>query len=91
MNNGIKSFRIEENNLMATKDLGDFGGPNQWHLWVKTKDGHWDDIQWMNVNKIQQFCLNNFSNNRHICHSRKRILIHLNACVFIKGSIQTGL
>ena len=55
MNNGIKSFRIEVNNLMATKDLGDFGGPNQWHLWVKTKDGHWDDIQWMNVNKIQQF------------------------------------
>ena len=55
MSNGIKSFRVEEGNLMATKDLSDFGGPNQWNLWVKTKDGYWEDIQWMGVNKIQQF------------------------------------
>jgi len=53
--NGISNFVVEEGNLGATKDMSDFGGPNQWKLLVKTAEGRWEDVQWMNVNKIQQF------------------------------------
>ena len=53
--NGISNFTVEEGNLGATKDMSDFGGPNQWNLLVKTAEGRWEDVQWMNVHKIQQF------------------------------------
>lgn len=53
--NGISNFVVEEGNLGATKDMSDFGGPNMWRLNVKTANGYWEDVQWMNVNKIQQF------------------------------------
>ena len=26
-----------------------------WEFKVKNKDGWWEDVQWMDVNKIQQF------------------------------------
>jgi hypothetical protein len=26
-----------------------------WDLKVKNKDGWWEDVQWMDVNRIQQF------------------------------------
>lgn len=53
--NGISNFVVQEGNLGATKDMSDFGGPNQWRLHVKTADGRWEDVQWMNVHRIQQF------------------------------------
>jgi hypothetical protein len=53
--NGIKADRIEEGNLAAVKNSSDFGGPNMWDLKVKNKDGWWEDVQWMDVNRIQQF------------------------------------
>jgi hypothetical protein len=53
--NGISNFVVEEGNLGAQKCMDDFGGPNQWNLLIKTAEGRWEDVQWMNVNKIQQF------------------------------------
>mgnify|MGYP007097513368 CR=1 FL=1 len=53
--NGIKACAIEEGNLGAVKSSSDFGGPNMWDLKIKNKDGWWEDVQWMNVNRIQQF------------------------------------
>jgi len=53
--NGIKAHSIEEGNLGAVKSSNDFGGPNMWEFKVKNKDGWWEDVQWMDVNKIQQF------------------------------------
>jgi hypothetical protein len=53
--NGISNYVVEEGNLGAQKCMDDFGGPNQWNLLIKTAEGRWEDVQWMNVNKIQQF------------------------------------
>ena len=53
--NGIKPQVIQEGNLGAVKDTDDFGGPNQWRLHIKTANGYWEDVQWMNVHRIQQF------------------------------------
>ena len=55
MNNGIKSCVIEEGNLRAVKCTGDFGGPNMWDLYIKTIDGYWESVQWVNSYKAQQF------------------------------------
>jgi hypothetical protein len=46
---------VIEGNLKAEKDTGDFGGPNQWRLHVKTNQGRWESVQWMNVHSIQRF------------------------------------
>jgi hypothetical protein len=46
---------ITEGNLQAVKDTGDFGGPNKWRLRIKTNNGWFEDVQWMEVYKIQQF------------------------------------
>ena len=53
--NNIKDCEIIEGNLKAVKDTGDFGGPNMWHLHIKTNDGWWESVQWMGVYKIQKF------------------------------------
>ena len=53
--NGISNFVVEEGNLGAQKCMDDFGGPNQWNLLVKTAEGRLEDVQCMNVHKIQQF------------------------------------
>jgi len=53
--NGISNFLVDEGNLRAEKCVDDFGGPNMWRLHVKTSDGYWENVQWMNVYKIQQF------------------------------------
>jgi len=53
--NGIGNFVVEEGNLGAVKDMRDFGGPNMWTLHVKTAEGRWEDVQWMDVHRIQQF------------------------------------
>jgi hypothetical protein len=52
---GIKPSTIVEGNLKAEKCLGNFGGPNQWDLYVKTVEGYWDRVQWMSVYNIQPF------------------------------------
>ena len=52
---GIEKHVIEEGNLRAVKDTGDFGGPNQWHLEVKDATGWFRNVQWMHVSKIQPF------------------------------------
>ena len=52
---GIEKHVIEEGNLRAVKDTGDFGGPNQWHLEVKDATGWFRNVQWMHVSKIQAF------------------------------------
>ena len=55
MKNGIESQVIEEGNLRAVKDTGDFGGPNMWHFKVKDATGCFRDVQWMDVSNIQPF------------------------------------
>jgi len=50
----IKSHSVIEGNLRADKCLSDFGGPNQWDLYVKTVEGYWENVQWMNVYRIQE-------------------------------------
>ena len=52
---GIKHQVIEEGNLAAVKDTDDFGGPNQWNLHIRTAEGYWEQVQWMNVYRAQQF------------------------------------
>lgn len=51
----IQNYEIIEGNLKAEKDTGDFGGPNQWRLYVKTNQGRWESVQWMNIYSIQRF------------------------------------
>jgi hypothetical protein len=53
--NGISYFEVEESNLRAEKSMSDFGGANMWNLYVKTSNGRWEDVQWMNVYRIQEF------------------------------------
>jgi hypothetical protein len=53
--NGIKACTIEEGNLGAVKCSDDFGGPNQWRLYIRDVEGRWEDIQWGHVSKFQQF------------------------------------
>jgi hypothetical protein len=55
MKNGIESQVIEEGNLRAVKDTGDFGGPNMWQLFVKDTTGWFRDVQWMDISNIQSF------------------------------------
>ena len=55
MKNGIESQVIEEGNLRAVKDTGDFGGPNMWHFKVKDATGWFRNVQWMDVSNIQPF------------------------------------
>jgi len=55
MNNGIKPFEVTEGNLRAIKCTDDFGGCNQWHLYIKTTKGYYEKTQWMNVYYIQPF------------------------------------
>jgi hypothetical protein len=55
MNNGIKPFEVTEGNLRATKCTGDFGGCNQWYLYVKKTSGYYEQTQWMDVRRIQEF------------------------------------
>ena len=52
---GIKYEVITEGNLSAAKDTDDFGGPNKWRLHIKTTEGFWESVQWMDVYNIQQF------------------------------------
>ena len=51
----IENFEITQGNLKAVKDRGTFGGPNMWNLYIKTKLGYWDQVQWMSVDNIQKF------------------------------------
>ena len=53
--NGISNFVVDESNLRAEKCMSDFGGPNMWNLYVKTSNGYWESVQWMDVHRIQQF------------------------------------
>lgn len=53
--NGMKNEQIIEGNLAAIKDMSGFGGPNNWHLNVKTTNGNWESVQWMGVGNIQVF------------------------------------
>jgi uncharacterized protein YrrD len=55
MKNGIESQVIEEGNLRAVKDTGDFGGPNMWQLFVKDTTGWFRHVQWMDISNIQSF------------------------------------
>ena len=52
---GIENHVIEEGNLIAVKDRGDFGGPNKWHLRIKDVDGISRSVQWMDISNIQPF------------------------------------
>jgi len=40
--------------IRATKDTGTFGGPNQWHLEMKDRNGEWDTVQWMHVDSVER-------------------------------------
>lgn len=51
----IKNEQIIEGDLMVEKDTSDFGGLNMWRLYIKTIDGYWEKVQWMDVYKAQMF------------------------------------
>lgn len=55
MSNGIERCIIEEGNLKAIKDTGDFGGPNMWTLYIKDTDGCFRDVQWAPLSNTQPF------------------------------------
>jgi hypothetical protein len=55
MKNGIESQVIEEGNLRAVKDTGDFGGPNMWQLFVRDTTGWFRHVQWMDISNVQPF------------------------------------
>ena len=50
----IQEKTIIEGNLKAEKCTSDFGGPNMWRLHIKSVNGWWEDVQWMNVHRIQE-------------------------------------
>lgn len=50
----MNNFDVIEGNLRAVKDQGDFGGKNQWYLYIKKVDGGWENTQWMGVYRIQE-------------------------------------
>ena len=51
----IQEATITEGNLQAVKDTSDWGGPNMWRLYIKTTNGWYDSVQWMNVHSVQRF------------------------------------
>ena len=51
----IKHEEIIEGNIKAVKDTEYFGGPNMWHLHIKTNNGWFESVQWMGVHTIQRF------------------------------------
>jgi len=51
----IQNHTITEGNLRAEKSTSDFGGANMWSLYVKTTNGWYESVQWMDVSRIQQF------------------------------------
>ena len=51
----IEYCEVTEGNLKAVKDTGDFGGPNKWRLHIKTNNGYFEIVQWMDVYSIQRF------------------------------------
>jgi hypothetical protein len=71
MSNGIGQHIIEEGNLRAVKDTGDFGGSNMWQLFIKDTTGWFRDVQWMSVDNVQPFfkqtlpCYQQTENNKY--------------------------
>jgi hypothetical protein len=55
MKSRIEYFEVIEGNIKAEKCTGDFGGPNMWNLCVKTNNGWYKQVQWMDVSNIQEF------------------------------------
>jgi hypothetical protein len=51
----IQDYEVIEGNLKAEKDTGDFGGGNMWRLYIRSNQGRWESVQWMNVHSIQRF------------------------------------
>jgi hypothetical protein len=50
----MENLVIEEGILRAVKDQSDFGGDNMWHLFIKTTNGGYQQIQWMGLSNIQE-------------------------------------
>lgn len=46
---------VIEDNIKAVKDTELFGGPNMWRLHIKTNNGWFESVQWMDVHSIQRF------------------------------------
>ncbi|MFN9116107.1 MAG: hypothetical protein ACK5XN_39175 [Bacteroidota bacterium] len=51
----IEYCEVVEDNIKAVKDTEYFGGPNMWHLHIKTNNGWFESLQWMSVHSIQRF------------------------------------
>jgi len=51
----MKNLEVIEGNLKAVKCSSDIGGPNMWDLYVKSVYGYYDKVQWMGVERIQDF------------------------------------
>jgi hypothetical protein len=51
----MENLEVVEGNLKAVKCSSDFGGPNMWDLYVKSVYGYYDKVQWMGVERIQDF------------------------------------
>lgn len=55
MKNGIDPFEVIEGNLKAVKCTDDFGGCNMWTLYIKTTRGHFQQVDWTGLNRVQDF------------------------------------
>lgn len=51
----IEYCEVVEGNIKAVKDTEYFGGPNMWHLHIKTNNDWFERVQWMGVHDIQRF------------------------------------
>jgi hypothetical protein len=51
----IQQHVIVEGNLKAVKCTDDFGGPNMWNLYLQDINGYWENVQWMDAQRIQLF------------------------------------
>ena len=69
----IQQHIIIEGNLAAMKCIDDFGGPNMWNLCVKdVSHGGWEDVQWMDVNRIQQFFKTKLQRYKQVGETKKQ-------------------
>jgi hypothetical protein len=51
----MQNLEVVEGNLRAVKSQSEFGGLNMWDLYIKNVHGYYDKVQWMGVERIQDF------------------------------------
>jgi hypothetical protein len=51
----MENLEVVEGNLKAVKGPVNSYGPNMWYLYVKDVHGFYEKVQWMGVERIQDF------------------------------------